>query len=978
MTWALLQGWIPGLSNNAVAMAAGFLVQSTIIITVGLALAYILRKRGAAAQSAVLRAFLAAVFLCLPITFLLQRAGVRGVTFEIPLAASLTAVRSHSEAPASHFDKKPVLAPQERTSPNPVQSVPVRSAHRSASVTSGNTPTGASRPQAFEENRSIRPAPVSPAAHRDSHVSLWHTFQAMLAMLFTLFWAGCSLFLLGRLLLFHFYILAIRHSSVEAKPSALDACRSAAFTLGVRSIPVLQNPSVQSPFLAGILRPCIFLPLGGVETVLEERSVFLHELAHLVRHDTAWNLARHIGVALFPFQPLLWILSRRIEEMSDYACDDYVTHVTGMHRSYADSLIAIARKSHPALSEATAGVGIISFKSPMRRRVERILDLSRTITLRVGSRLLVLISSFCLCITFLSGLIGFRGKSYGQGGRMAEAFSRGGKIAAFTLLPLVQKQLAATIKPSVKPDDTAKDVPREETVQTDESLIITAENGGEPVPDPAVSEENLPLLTTASALSDDNTVLKPPAGAERDAIPSFAASVAGNSPAAKIVEKQTGSLTAVSFLPSILTGSGEGASNTGISNVKTGQLYINAKEQENSGLKSNLDWGKQSPVWSPDGKTIAFTEYTGFGIWLAPAGGGDPELLYNNRGEWEYQGIKFGGGNMRTLCFTPNGKYITVVNYIFDRTLGSRVDFSGAEVVVLGAVPVIEIVSVATGRKNIIAMNIVDGCWTPDSAVFIGVTEPKEGNTLGKIVKIDLASETALTLAETGASPCITPDGQTVIYTDGSSLFKIPVSGGNPERLPVEGNIWCPRCSLDGVWILGTGNTNSDKSHTWLRAFNRETGKTHDVLFSKSLNIEMGAWSPSGKQFCYTQSGIEGDDGATSIWIADFNKESFGTQTSTEESVPSQFKLIGNYPNPFNPSTTIAFSLSSAGKASLAVYNMTGQKVRELLTEQLSAGKHDVVWNGRDDKGKPVSSGVYIARLKMEGKVESHRMTLVK
>ena len=295
----------------------------------------------------------------------------------------------------------------------------------------------------------------------------------------------------------------------------------------------------------------------------------------------------------------------------------------------------------------------------------------------------------------------------------------------------------------------------------------------------------------------------------------------------------------------------------------------------------------------------------------------------------------------------------------------------------MGIVPVIETVSVVTGAKGIIAMNVVDGCWTADGKLFVAVTVPEKEKTLGQIITIDLATEKVSILVEAGASPCISPDGNAVIYTDGKSLFRAPLAGGVPERLPVEGRMWNPRCSRNSVWILGTGNADGEDARSWVKAFNPLTGKTRDIQNLQSWSAEMGFWSPSGKQYCYTRSALEGNAGST-IWIADFPPESGGSPASVKEEVPSPFKLIGNYPNPFNPSTTIEFSLPSDGKAGLAVYNMAGQKVRELVLEQLTAGKHAVVWNGRDNEGKPVSSGVYIARLKMEGKVESHRMTLVK
>ncbi len=80
---------------------------------------------------------------------------------------------------------------------------------------------------------------------------------------------------------------------------------------------------------------------------------------------------------------------------------------------------------------------------------------------------------------------------------------------------------------------------------------------------------------------------------------------------------------------------------------------------------------------------------------------------------------------------------------------------------------------------------------------------------------------------------------------------------------------------------------------------------------------------------------------------------------------PVTLSLNQNYPNPFNPSTTISFSTTERMEnTELMIYNIKGQKVKRLVSDQLSAGQHSVVWNGTDDSGKPVSSSVYFYKLK--------------
>ena len=95
-----------------------------------------------------------------------------------------------------------------------------------------------------------------------------------------------------------------------------------------------------------------------------------------------------------------------------------------------------------------------------------------------------------------------------------------------------------------------------------------------------------------------------------------------------------------------------------------------------------------------------------------------------------------------------------------------------------------------------------------------------------------------------------------------------------------------------------------------------------------------------------------------------------GTEIDNYELQIFNFKF-NNYPNPFNPTTTINFSIQNDSKIELTIYNIRGQKVKQLVSNQLSAGQHSVVWNGVDDKSKPVSSGVYLYKLNVNGKTEA-------
>jgi flagellar hook assembly protein FlgD len=73
------------------------------------------------------------------------------------------------------------------------------------------------------------------------------------------------------------------------------------------------------------------------------------------------------------------------------------------------------------------------------------------------------------------------------------------------------------------------------------------------------------------------------------------------------------------------------------------------------------------------------------------------------------------------------------------------------------------------------------------------------------------------------------------------------------------------------------------------------------------------------------------------------------------------------YPNPFNPATTVTFALPEAGRARLAVYDLRGRLVRTLADESFSVGPQQVPWDGRDDQGNPLASGVYFGKLTLPG-----------
>lgn len=98
----------------------------------------------------------------------------------------------------------------------------------------------------------------------------------------------------------------------------------------------------------------------------------------------------------------------------------------------------------------------------------------------------------------------------------------------------------------------------------------------------------------------------------------------------------------------------------------------------------------------------------------------------------------------------------------------------------------------------------------------------------------------------------------------------------------------------------------------------------------------------------------------------------------TEDEIVTTAKIqLSNYPNPFNPTTTISFSITNDSNIELSIYNIKGQKVKTLAKNRFQKGNHSVIWNGDDESGKAVSSGLYLYKLNVNGKTEAVKKCLL-
>lgn len=188
--------------------------------------------------------------------------------------------------------------------------------------------------------------------------------------------------------------------------------------------------------------------------------------------------------------------------------------------------------------------------------------------------------------------------------------------------------------------------------------------------------------------------------------------------------------------------------------------------------------------------------------------------------------------------------------------------------------------------------------------------------------------------------------------------------------------------NLDPVYI----STQILRSTDWLDNGAHDTYTDHTWLHQADGDPLVVQW-PLPMDFTYSMSSAAYTHAAGGLPVGDLNhfpskKDEWlasGLGTDFENNVtPNQFTLSQNYPNPFNPSTEISFALDRASDVNLSIFNMLGQKVRTLSEGSKNAGTHTLQWNGLDDAGQSVSTGVYLYRLTSGSKSITKKMAFMK
>jgi hypothetical protein len=233
--------------------------------------------------------------------------------------------------------------------------------------------------------------------------------------------------------------------------------------------------------------------------------------------------------------------------------------------------------------------------------------------------------------------------------------------------------------------------------------------------------------------------------------------------------------------------------------------------------------------------------------------------------------------------------------------------------------------------------------------------------------------------------------------TQAAWLLREYLSGGTPRSVT-----WNKRMGRLQAFVWGDGSKTLfrfavDDS---VDAFPAGTASNHEVsewipvdwvgwrLVEWDLEDDpVGSWLGNGilegqMRFDSFQLSYDPDSSAAS-GVLNFDqlqiaKNSLTAAEGPASGIPDKFGLLQNYPNPFNPETRIAYDLPAASQVSLVIVDMLGRRVCTLVSGQQPAGRYTVTWNGRDDGGNAVASGVYLYQLQAGSNVMTRKMILVR
>ncbi len=243
------------------------------------------------------------------------------------------------------------------------------------------------------------------------------------------------------------------------------------------------------------------------------------------------------------------------------------------------------------------------------------------------------------------------------------------------------------------------------------------------------------------------------------------------------------------------------------------------------------------------------------------------------------------------------------------------------------------------------------------------------------------ASAQGVVFAEAAPSNAHPSGGETITVD-----INIDVSGTNPARKlgsftgSLRWNLEAIKyVSHSGIKAPFTGVVNDIDAASGKLSFNGANPSGADGK-SNVLTVTFIVYGPNTLDLEFTAmlSALDFTNLMPILTVTDGSIITAVTEHNEVAALPKEFALGQNYPNPFNPQTEIRYELPKESQVVLAIFNLVGQRVKTLVNGKIAAGRYTVKWNGADDGGKNLSSGLYIYRFEAGEYVQARRMLLVK
>ena len=247
-------------------------------------------------------------------------------------------------------------------------------------------------------------------------------------------------------------------------------------------------------------------------------------------------------------------------------------------------------------------------------------------------------------------------------------------------------------------------------------------------------------------------------------------------------------------------------------------------------------------------------------------------------------------------------------------------------------------------------VHILNDCGIPKDTVKVFNVQLIEPQSSGKLVSYDEKLQVAI------------PSGA---VTESTYFTCIPLSEQKPGDL-IQGKF------LGITYQLGPAKRSFRKDLTIVF-------RLDDYNLTEEEKSKLGIRKQDGDKWISIESDVNIENNTVSAKVRELGsyRLAYGA-TDPQVSLPKQYELFQNYPNPFNPNTVVKYDLQNAGHVRLTIYNILGQKVITLVDQYQDQGHKAINWDGKDNRQKEVSSGVYFYRIEVNGYVETRKMILIK